>query len=76
MYCVSKSFCMKKNVTLIILLFSVQLVKAQFDPLYNQYLFNQQMINPAYVGIYNRFSVGLISRAQWVGIEGAPVTNT
>ena len=34
------------------------------------------MINPAYVGIFNRFSAGLISRAQWVGIEGAPVTNT
>ena len=34
------------------------------------------MINPAYVGIYNRFSAGLISRAQWAGIEGAPLTNT
>ncbi|MFY0600121.1 MAG: type IX secretion system membrane protein PorP/SprF [Cyclobacteriaceae bacterium] len=49
---------------------------AQQDPLYSQYQFNQLMINPAYAGIYDRFSAGLISRYQWAGIEGAPVTNT
>jgi len=52
------------------------IVWSQLDPLYNQYQFNQQMINPAYTGIYNRISAGLISRVQWAGIEGAPVTNT
>jgi len=48
----------------------------QLDPLYNQYLFNQGMINPAYTGIYEVFNASLISRAQWAGFEGAPVTNT
>lgn len=51
-------------------------VSGQQDPLYNQYQFNQLMINPAYAGIYRRLSVGLISRVQWAGVEGAPVTNT
>lgn len=67
---------MKKIVLLILLVFCVHIISAQIDPLYNQYLFNQQMINPAYVGIYNRFSAALITRAQWVGIDGAPITNT
>lgn len=49
---------------------------SQLDPLYNQYLFNQSMINPAYTGINNVFNATAISRGQWVGLEGAPVTNT
>ncbi|WP_420577126.1 type IX secretion system membrane protein PorP/SprF [Ekhidna sp.] len=49
---------------------------SQQDPLYSQYQFNQLMINPAYAGIYERFSVGAISRFQWAGIDGAPQTNT
>ncbi|GAB4244814.1 MAG: type IX secretion system membrane protein PorP/SprF [Ekhidna sp.] len=49
---------------------------SQLDPLYSQYQFNQQMINPAYTGAYNSLSATLISRLQWAGIEGAPVTNT
>ena len=48
---------------------------AQLDPLYNQYLFNQSMINPAYTGVNDVFNATVISRAQWTGIEGAPVTN-
>lgn len=51
-------------------------LNAQQDPLYSQYQFNQLMINPAYAGIYNRLSVGAISRFQWAGIDGSPRTNT
>lgn len=67
---------MKK--TLIYLIFlSIPLTSySQLDPLYNQYFFNQGMINPAYTGIYDVFNASMISRAQWMGIEGAPVTNT
>lgn len=49
---------------------------SQLDPLYNQYLFNQSMINPAYTGINDVFNATAISRLQWTGLEGAPVTNT
>ncbi|MCR9250831.1 MAG: type IX secretion system membrane protein PorP/SprF [bacterium] len=50
--------------------------KAQLDPLYSQYQFNQLMINPAYAGAYKRISLGANTRVQWAGLEGAPVTNT
>ena len=50
-------------------------VNAQQDPLYNLYFFNQGMINPAYVGLYKDATLNLISRKQWVGIDGAPLTN-
>jgi type IX secretion system PorP/SprF family membrane protein len=48
---------------------------AQQDPLYNLYSFNQGMINPAYTGLYNNLSLNLISRLQWIGIDGSPRTN-
>jgi len=65
-----------KKATLCFFLFSTFISLAQQDPLYSQYQFNQLMINPAYAGIYNRFSAGAITRFQWAGIEGAPRTNT
>lgn len=48
---------------------------SQNDPLYNQYQFNQLVINPAYAGVHNRMTATLITRLQWVGIEGAPLSN-
>ncbi len=62
--------------TVLFLLFLLALGgKAQQDPLYNLYFYNQGMINPAYVGIYKDVTVNLISRKQWIGIDGAPLTN-
>ena len=48
---------------------------AQQDPLYNLYYYNQVMINPAYAGLYKDVTLNLISRKQWVGIDGSPLTN-
>lgn len=48
---------------------------AQQDPLYNLYFYNQVMINPAYAGLYKETNLNLISRKQWIGIKGAPLTN-
>jgi type IX secretion system PorP/SprF family membrane protein len=66
------------KIKLLSILFFVVTVSAfaQQDPLYNLYMFNQAMINPAYNGIYNATNATFISRAQWTGINGAPVTNT
>jgi type IX secretion system PorP/SprF family membrane protein len=49
--------------------------RAQQDPLYNQYFFNQAIINPGYTGTYNVTNAMLLTRAQWRGIEGAPTTH-
>lgn len=65
-----------KRILLVFPIFLSLTLTAQQDPLYSQYQFNQLMINPAYAGIYERFSAGVISRFQWAGIEGAPRTNT
>lgn len=57
------------------LLFSV-ILTAQQTPHYTQYLYNMQIINPAYVGARADLTVGLLGRSQWVGVEGAPETKT
>lgn len=69
---------MKSSKTILVLLcISVNwLAYGQQDPLYSQYLFNQNMINPAYTGVNDVFNATAITRHQWIGIEGAPVTNT
>jgi len=50
--------------------------KAQKDPLYSQYMFNPMAINPAYAGTRNTISGVLLHRSQWVGMDGAPRTNS
>jgi len=64
------------NLIIIALLFGPLYLKAQQDPLYNQYFFNQAMINPAYTGVHDVFHASAISRVQWAGVDGAPTTNT
>lgn len=48
--------------------------RAQYNTKFNQYLFNQLYINPAYAGYNEDLSVNSIYRSQWTGIEGAPKT--
>lgn len=49
---------------------------AQQDPMYTQYMFNTQTINPAYAGTWRSVGFQVLSRLQWVGIDGAPSTQT
>ena len=51
-------------------------VHAQFEPQFTQYMFNEMFINPAYAGSRDNISITADYRNQWVGIEGAPVTQT
>lgn len=46
---------------------------AQLEPLSTQYINSQLMINPGYTGVRNAFSVNLMARHQWMGVDGAPV---
>jgi len=48
----------------------------QQDAMYSQYMFNQLIINPAYAGNHEVINSNLLFRDQWVGIDGAPVTQT
>jgi type IX secretion system PorP/SprF family membrane protein len=49
-------------------------VHAQQDPHYTQYMYNMNVINPAYAGSKENLSFGLLYRKQWVEIEDAPTT--
>jgi type IX secretion system PorP/SprF family membrane protein len=49
-------------------------VTAQQDPHYTQYMYNMNIINPAYAGSKENLSFGLLYRKQWIEIEDAPTT--
>ncbi|ODS77651.1 MAG: hypothetical protein ABS44_22375 [Chryseobacterium sp. SCN 40-13] len=49
---------------------------AQQDPHYTQYMYNMNVINPAYAGSKESLSGGLLYRKQWVDLDGAPSTAT
>jgi type IX secretion system PorP/SprF family membrane protein len=51
-------------------------VKAQQNPHYTQYMYNMNVINPAYAGSKENFSFGLLYRKQWMNIEDAPTSFT
>jgi type IX secretion system PorP/SprF family membrane protein len=48
---------------------------AQQDPVLTQYMFNANILNPGYAGTNENASASLISRKQWVALEGAPKTD-
>jgi len=51
-------------------------LSAQQEPMYTQYMFNTLSVNPAYAGSANALNILALSRHQWVGLEGAPNTQT
>jgi type IX secretion system PorP/SprF family membrane protein len=58
------------------LLLLVAGVQAQQDPMYSMYMWNMMTIMPGYAGSADVLNVTAISRAQWTGIDGAPVTHS
>jgi type IX secretion system PorP/SprF family membrane protein len=60
----------------IILLLSTSVTYAQYGPTFTQYTFNEAFINPAYTGSQDALAVNASYRNQWVGVEGAPITET
>lgn len=70
---------MRKSVISLVALFLIMLVGveelySQQDPQYTNYMYNTIVINPAYAGTREVLSGLALYRAQWVGLEGAPVT--
>lgn len=51
-------------------------VLAQQDAQYTQYMYNTVTINPAYAGQRGGLSIIGFHRSQWVGLDGAPNTQT
>ena len=51
-------------------------ISAQQDPQYTQYMYNMNVVNPAYAGSRGTLSLGLLARTQWTNVQGAPKTVT
>lgn len=49
---------------------------AQQDAQYTQYMYNTISVNPAYAGSRGVLSITGLHRSQWLGIDGAPRTQT
>lgn len=66
---------MKTRILIFSLLFAGFVAQAQQDAQYTQYMYNTININPAYAGSRGVMSIFGLHRTQWVGLDGAPVTN-
>ncbi|MDE3741398.1 type IX secretion system membrane protein PorP/SprF [Maribacter polysaccharolyticus] len=60
----------------IAVLFFTTKVQAQQDAQYTQYMYNTVSVNPGYAGSRGNASIAALHRSQWVGLDGAPKTQT
>jgi len=68
-----------KKLSLFVLFIGVvtaELAFAQQDPQYTQYMYNMNVVNPAYAGSKEGLSITALYRNQWSGLDGAPDTFT
>jgi type IX secretion system PorP/SprF family membrane protein len=66
---------MKTKLFSFVLMFTAMVSFAQQDAQFTQYMYNTININPAYAGSRGVLSIFALHRTQWVGLDGAPVTN-
>lgn len=66
---------MRTKIFSVILIFTFFVSHAQQDAQYTQYMYNTINVNPAYAGSRGAMSIFAMHRTQWVGLDGAPVTN-
>lgn len=67
---------MKTNSIVLLLLLVMSSGYAQQEAQYTHYMYNTININPAYAGSRGVLSVFGLHRTQWVGLDGAPTTNS
>ena len=53
-----------------------EVLRSQQDAQYTQYMYNTMTINPAYAGSREALSIVGLHRSQWVGLDGAPRTQS
>ena len=66
---------MKTRILIFVLVFTAAASYAQQDAQFTQYMYNTINVNPAYAGSRGVMSIFGLHRTQWVGLDGAPVTN-
>ncbi|MEE9361341.1 MAG: type IX secretion system membrane protein PorP/SprF [Cellulophaga sp.] len=74
---VNKTFSNRLLAALCLLMaLTVESMFGQQDAQYTQYMYNTVTVNPAYAGSRGHMSIALLHRSQWIGLEGAPQTQT
>ncbi len=69
-----RTFCNLFLISSICLLSTI--AYSQQDAQYTQYMYNTISVNPAYAGSRGVMSITGLHRSQWVGLEGAPRSQT
>jgi type IX secretion system PorP/SprF family membrane protein len=65
------------RIAIVLLFFLVTLQSvAQPDPIFTQYMYNGQVLNPAYAGIWEKAGFTALVREQWAGINRAPLNES
>jgi type IX secretion system PorP/SprF family membrane protein len=67
---------MRTKLLILVLILLSGTIYAQQDAQFTQYMYNTVNVNPAYAGSRNSMNVFALHRTQWVGLDGAPITNT
>ena len=68
---------MRKILTLLsFLVIGATALNAQQDAMFTKYMFNSLVYNPAYAGYYDHMYISALYRNQWLGVDGAPTTQT
>lgn len=64
------------KIIVIAFLGAINTVNAQQEAQFTQYMDNMLYYNPAYAGSRDALNINVLHRQQWVGIKGAPITQT
>ncbi|WP_420601217.1 type IX secretion system membrane protein PorP/SprF [Flagellimonas sp.] len=73
----NKTFRKKIQQQFFVLVFGIiGCVHGQQDAQYTQYMYNTVSVNPAYAGSRGHLSIAALYRNQWLGLDGAPETQT
>jgi type IX secretion system PorP/SprF family membrane protein len=67
---------MKRILYILLVMCCILSSRAQFDPQFSQYMYNESFINPAYAGSHDALSITALGRKQWMGFSGAPTNIT
>lgn len=65
-----------KNILVLLAVFVLFESNAQQDPQFTDYMFNPLTVNSAYAGSRGHLAITALHRTQWVGIDGAPQSQT
>lgn len=65
-----------KNVLFLVVILLSLKGYSQQDPHYTMYMYNMNIVNPAYAGSTKHLNISVLGREQWVGITGSPSTYT